>query len=255
MSKLNKSLNRLERFANLANPIVKNASEKETAKKAGEVLTFKIISQEVEDKPIFLPNPFVKIAFDTRRVDQENDRNPRANLQYWHRTDPFITESDEKKLSTFARLMTCLNDIKDEFGTQPEWFESYARQLYDNVNRILRIKQGDLDIFGPQINYLEQLMTARYRMSMEELSNIELGTLKAKLLGKDEALIKRGNYMKEMGLVADGKKKENIIIDGNGGKTTQDSIINAIFGNQPITSNGKSAERTITITIKDNVLE
>jgi len=26
-----------------------------------------------------------KVAFDTRRVDQEKDRNPRRNLQHWHK--------------------------------------------------------------------------------------------------------------------------------------------------------------------------
>ena len=34
--------------------------------------------------------PLTKIAFDTRRIDQENDYNPRQNLQYYHRSEPFI---------------------------------------------------------------------------------------------------------------------------------------------------------------------
>ena len=102
-------------------------------------------------------NGFQKLAFDTRRVDQENERNPRKNLQYWHRSDPFIDADDEEKLKTFARLTKVVNKMKDNLGNYPEWFESYARQLYDNLNRILRVKQADLDIFRPQLSYLEQL--------------------------------------------------------------------------------------------------
>jgi hypothetical protein len=199
-----------------------------------------------------------KYAFDTRRIDQEWVRNPRVNLQYWHRANEFIDSDDQSKLTTFANLMSVLNDLKAEFGSQPEWFESYSRVLYDNVERILRIKQADLDIFKPQLTYLEQLIFARYRMSVEDLSKFGREEIRARILSKDEALLKRGDYLKQTGgIVKDSDNNKNdkqIVIDGN--KTTQESIVNAIFGGTGMRRDGeKNVTRTITITINDKVTE
>lgn len=193
-----------------------------------------------------------KYAFDTRRIDQENSRNPRTNLQYWHRTDDFIDADDKYKLNVFAKLMNVLAELKTDYGTHPEWFESYSRVLYDNVNRILRIKQADLDIFKPQLSYLEQLLYARYRMSIEQLANIDLPELKNKILAKDEGLLNRGEYLNKTGL---NEPKQNIVAvkDGNGASTNE-NIINAIFGNNNFRREGeKNCTRTITITIRDSV--
>lgn len=200
--------------------------------------------------------PIRKYAFDTRRIDQEHERNPRTNLQYWHRADAFIDAEDDVKLRRFAKLMTVLSDIKKKFGAEPEWFESYARVLYDTVHRILRIKQADLDIFKPQLSYLEQLVYARYRLSMEDIEKLSKTEIEENILSKDESLLKRGRYLAETGLVASGDgRNEKLVIDGNK-STTQDSIINAIFGNNGIRREGeKTVERTITITIRDQVLE
>lgn len=191
-----------------------------------------------------------KYAFDTRRVDQEGSRNPRTNLQYWHRTADFIDTDDKYKLNVFAKLMNALTEIKADYGTHPEWFESYSRVLYDNVNRILRIKQADLDIFKPQLSYLEQLIYARYRISMEQLANIELPDLKNKILAKDESLLNRGEYLNKTGLT---ESKPNVTVkDGNA--TIQENLIQAIFGNNNIRREGeKNVTRQITITIRDSV--
>ena len=199
--------------------------------------------------------PIRKVAFDTRRIDQESERNPRTNLQYWHRADAFIDEGDESKLRVFAKLMTILTDLKKDFGTQPEWFESYSRVLHDNVYRILRIKQADLDIFKPQLSYLEQLVDARYRLSMEDLDKLSNNEIRAKILSKDEALMKRGQFLQETGLVSKGNENQQIKIDGNVA-STQESIVNAIFGNTGMRRDGeKTVERTITITIRDQAID
>jgi len=204
------------------------------------------------------PSPITKFAFDTRRVDQEGSRNPRKNLQYWHRSDQFIDEGDEKRLKTFAKLAKVLNKMKDRLGTSPEWFESYSRQLYDNVFRILRVKEADLDIFRPQISYLEQLVFARYRLSMENLEKYSEEKLEERLLSKDEELIGRSLYLKETQteeseLVSKSMSKEAPLQTGG---LTQESIVNAIFGGQSLLKSGdKSVERTITITLRDNVIE
>jgi hypothetical protein len=199
------------------------------------------------------PHPITKLAFDTRRVDQENDRNPRKNLQYWHRTDQFIDDGDEKALKTFAKLAKVLKHLKKKLGTQPEWFESYARQLYDNVYRILRVKESDLDIFRPQMNYLEQLIFARYRLSMENLEKFSEDKIEQRILSKDEELIGRSAYLKETES-DEPAAPQGFSKDSN--STTQESIVNAIFGGAGMRRDGeRTVERTITITIRDNVID
>lgn len=200
-----------------------------------------------------IPSPITKFAFDTRRVDQEGTRNPRKNLQYWHRSDEFIDREDEDKLKTFAKLARVLTDLKNKFGKQPEWFESYARQLYDNVFRILRVKEADLDIFRPQISYLEQLIFARYRLSMDNLEKYSEEKISEKIIKKDEDLVGRAKYLKEVG-ADDGKPKE--IVKDSLTKTTQDSIVNAIFGGDNLRRDGeRTVERTITIKITENLVD
>ena len=199
------------------------------------------------------PAPLTKLAFDTRRVDQENDRNPRTNLQYWHRSDPFIDDEDKKKIDIFARVGKVLNKLRDKLGTEPEWFESYARVLYDSVNRILRIKQADMDIFRPQLSYLEQLVYARYRLTMADLENFSEEKLSERILAKDENLSGKGDFMKVLGDQKDSPK--DIVKDGLA-KTTQESIVNAIFGANNLRRTGEnSVERTITIKIVDRVID
>lgn len=226
--------------------------------------TYKIRSSE-EDSSIGLSartaalktfqSPLVKLAFDTRRVDQETERNPRTNLQYWHRTDPFIDESDQKKLEIFAKLYKIVNGLKSKLGSQQEWHESYVRQLYDNLNRILRIKQADLDIFRPQLSYLEQIIFARYRLSMENLEKYADVELEKALLKKDEALTGKHEYLKATEDKVDVVKDSGVSKNGLE-KTTQESIVNAIFGAANLRTNGeKTVERTITIKIVDNVVE
>jgi hypothetical protein len=191
-----------------------------------------------------------KLAFDTRRIDQEHSRNPRENLQYWQRSDQFIDDEMQEKIDIFAKLIKPMDEIKKSFGAQPEWHSSYARTLHESLYRILRIKEADLDIFRPQVAYLEQLMFARYRLSMEELARIKESDFKDIILKKDESLLKRGAYLH---MTKDNEPKEIIIKDSNSANMQQ-NIVNAIFGNNDFRKDGeRSCVRTITITIKDEV--
>jgi len=202
-----------------------------------------------------VPTPLVKMAFDTRRVNQETDRNPRKNLQYWHRSDPFVSEDDEVKLNTFAKLAKVLNKMKETLGTSPEWFESYSRQLYDNVYRIIRVKEADMDIFRPQVSYLEQIVYARYRLTLDDVDNFSEEALEKKILAKDEELVGRSKYLKatqpEPEVVKTSEVQHTAPM-----ALTQASFIDAIFGTGSLVKGGdKSVERTITITLRDNVIE
>lgn len=215
--------------------------------------------------------PLMKFAFDTRRIDQENDRNPRSNLQYWHRSQEFITDEQQKKINVFSKVLLTLEELKKSFGRVPEWHDSYARVLLDKVVNTLRIKQGDSDIFGPQLAYLEQLMYARYRITMDEIEKIGSEDLKKVILAKDEVLTKRGIFFNSMDdkQVKDGNNAvaatntasavvpTSIVIDGSKIPTTQEAIVNAIFGKDSLTRKDgeRTVERTITITIRDEALE
>ena len=196
-----------------------------------------------------------KFAFDTRRIDQKFERNPRINLQYWNRSQQFIDAEKHKNMVTFGKLIDPLNDIQDQYGDQPEYFQSYAMDLHDLVGRVLRVKEADLEVFTPQLDYLKQLLYARYRLSMEDIERLSRDQLKERILSKDEALLKRGNYLKTTNTKENNNKPTAVVKDGDGG-VTQESIINAIFGNSKFRRDGeKKAQRTITIIIKDEAID
>lgn len=193
-----------------------------------------------------------KLAFDTRKFNSETDRNPRAGLQHYHRSEEFLNRDDEKKVEILARLIAPLNDIKNKYGTDTDWHDSYARLLLDNLNKALIIKESEVDIFRPQVEYLSQILDLRYRLSLDDIAKMSSDELSQVILKKDEKLLKKGSFLKEM---VKREPEKVVVKDGNGG-ITQESIVNAIFGNNNIRREGeKTVERTITITIKDTVLD
>lgn len=198
--------------------------------------------------------PIVKNAIDSRRIDQQTTRNPRRALQYYHRSDEFVNEDVQKKLNTFSRLMGVLEEIKSSYGKENAWHDSYARELYGHVERALRIKVADGDYHEPQLAFLEQLVYARYRLSMEEIDRMDGLMIKKAILKKDEDLVRRGVYLEHTG----GLEKNStgpLVIDGNS-RTTQQNIVEAIFGNNDFRRDGeKKVERTITIKIVDSVVD
>lgn len=242
-----------------------------------------------------------KFAFDTRRVDQDNERVPRSNLQYWHRSQEFLDEEDRNKIDTFTKLNQVLHNIHNDFGGSPEWQDSYSRVLADTVDRVLRVKQADGDIFRPQLSYLEQLLLARYRVTLEQINKLAHDEIMNIILSKDEKLAKLGMIPvvvkttkdSDKGLSKSGDSSEiaainstlrslnsslqnmakqvngvqntsvpsggggsQIVIDCNkNGSHSSESGLNAIFGNVARKDGEKVVERTITITIRDEVKE
>lgn len=232
---------------------------------------------------------FVKTAFDTRRINQETERNPRPNLQYWHRSEEFISQEQQKKINIFAKLYNVLENIKESYGSLKEWHDSYVRVLHDNVSRTLRIKQADSDIFGPQLSYLEQLLYARYRLPMDQIENSDFESIAEILLNKDENLLKRGIYLNQdiskrsqneiSGLEIPQVKPffskstpqqpapilttsqnipeihNHIVIDGN--KASNQDALSALFANNNLVRKDgeRIIERTISITIRDEAIE
>lgn len=196
-----------------------------------------------------LNNPIIKQAFDTRKINQETERNPRGNLQFYHRTDPFISEEDQNKINLFSKLTQPLNEIKQSFGSTPEYLNSYARVLLEAVDNVLRVKDGQLDIFRPQMEYLSQILFLRYRLSNEDLEQKTPGELKKIILAKDETLLKRG-LMPLPNLTTSASqitKTTNI--------NSPENLVQALFQPNLRLNGEKTVERTITITIKDSVLD
>lgn len=199
----------------------------------------------------------IKYAFDTRKIDQQLQKNPRRNCQNWHRSEQFITEDVQIKLDKFAKLYSVLEDIKSTYEREPEYHDSYVRELHGHVKRALKVNEKDADIFEPQLNYVEQLVNARYLLSLDDIILKDAKAIKKALLDKDEALLKRGAYLyrtAEPELQKSSAGNQGFIVDGK--STTQDNIINAIFGNNDLRRNGeKKVTRTITITVTDQAEE
>lgn len=229
-----------------------------------------------------------RFAFDTRRIKQEHEIIPRRNLQFWHRQDEFITGETQEKIDIFIKLNSVLQDIKDEFKTRPDWHDSYSRVLSDAIERVLRIKEADNEIDSAQLAYLEQLLDTRYRLGMDDIRKKSASSLRDIILRKDENLLKRGviydDYKdkfeklesKLMNAINNSVSKHgDMQTNGNGsapnvvnvypGTTAEPKAsssssdgLNAVLGNlfgAGLRRDGeKQVERTIVITIKDNVV-
>lgn len=228
--------------------------------------SFKIDSEPVEIESfarkaalLELSKPTLKkVAFDTRHINQQTERNPRANLQYFHRSQEFLDTEDEEKMKVFAMLIEPLEEIKSQYQTEPEYFNSFARQLYDNVHNIFKL--AEINAFKPQLEYLSQILYLRYRLTPDMIKSASVPELKQTILKKDENLLKRATTAQLLQSVRGDTAAPSIQVssalksDGNASKSTQESIVNAIFG-MPLTrkEGEKTITRTITIQLTDKV--
>lgn len=194
----------------------------------------------------------IKIAFDTRRIDQEESFNPRRGLQHYNRSNEFITKSIENKLINLAKLKNILDEIKISYGNEPQWLDSNARILLNTVNNGLRdnFKDGEYTEVQPStgsLNYIEELLDARYRLKIDNISKLSENDIKGIILNKDEDLAKRN-----ISSIVHGNREvtKNDIVN-----KSYNELIEALFGGVKATKDGKTVERTVTITIKDSVLD
>src|ERR1700722_2582360 len=112
---------------------------------------------------------FTKLAFDTRRINQETEFNPRRGLQNYNRSESFITEAMSQKIQNFAKLRKVLVGLKEVYGKDPEWQDSNARVLLTHLDNGLRTFTQDDDFTESQpgvgsFDYLEELLHVRYRL-------------------------------------------------------------------------------------------
>ena len=99
------------------------------------------------------------------------------------------------------------------------------------------------------MEYLSQILYLRYRLSQEDLQNKSKDDLKKVILAKDETLLKRGM------LPLPERTKASSLSIKDGSSPSPENLIAALFQPNLRRDGEKSVERTITITIKDSVLE
>jgi len=203
-------------------------------------------SMEIREKFIKkASNGFVKTAFDTRRIDQESEFLPRKALRNYHRSEQFISEGMSNKIEAFVKLSKVLEGLKNDFGKEPEWQDSYARILISSVNKGLRTEQKDGDFSEVQpsvasLDYLEELMHVRYRLTIDDLMKMGEADIKKTILSKDEHLI----YKNLMG---------NEIIKQNNIQPVYNDLLEKLFGGIKASKENPEIVRTVTITIKESL--
>jgi hypothetical protein len=188
--------------------------------------------------------PVIKQAFDTRRIDQETEYNPRRGLQSYHRSEAFIAEAMEQKIKNFTKLRKVLCDIKQEYGREPEWQDSNARVLLSTLDNGLRvdIQDGDFSEAQPamgSLDYIEELMHVRYRLGFDALTKIGELELKKAILSKDEEMVKKGTTQPLQ------ITKRDIATHN------YDGLLDKLFEGCRASAEHPDIERTITITIRD----
>jgi len=194
--------------------------------------------------------PIVKNAFDTRRINQYTDVNPRRNLQYYHRSDPFIEKDSSEKIKTFFKLKIAVDSLKEDFLGDPEWLDSYCRILSATVDRTLRIDQKDMDFFKPQLDYLEELLYLRYRLKDDDIRRLSEKELRTLILDKDEKLLQKNIYANYNGggLVKQNNSQPQFV-------KQNDTLIDKLFGDVKATAENKNVKRSINITVEDSIVD
>jgi hypothetical protein len=197
-----------------------------------------------------LKNPMVKVAFDTRRINQYTETNPRRNLQNYHRSDPFITKDAAEKIKTLFKLKTAVDLIKESFTGDPDWHDSYCRVLSAALDRTLRLEQKDMDFAQPQFNYLEELLYLRYRLRDEDIVKLNEKELRDIILDRDERLLHKQIFAKynNGGLQKTNELNNQTIVKG------PDNLIDKLFSDVKASKDNPNVKRSVTITIDDQIV-
>lgn len=195
----------------------------------------------------FFKSAFKKNSFDTRRINQETEFNPRRGLQNYNRSEAFLSEAMGQKIIHLSKLKIALDDLKQEFGKEHEWQDSNARVLLSTLDQGLRTIQKDGDFSDGQpsqgsLDYIEELLHVRYRLTFNDLTKLAKSELKKIILSKDEELTR-----KDVNEALEITKKDI-------GSQSYDSLMDKLFNGVKADKNNRSVQRTVSITIKDEYL-
>lgn len=187
---------------------------------------------------------FTKVAFDTRKIDQETEYNPRRGAQNYQRSEAFITEAIGQKVKNFAKLRNVLMSLKNIYGKEHEWQDSNARVLLTTIDSGLRTIAQDENFSTNQpgtgsFDYIEELLNVRYRLNLDNLASMGEADLKRVILAKDEELIRKD------------VKQALEITKQDVAKQGYDTLMEKLFDGCRASAENPDIERTITITIRD----
>lgn len=228
------------------------------AKKIHKSIENRVDMREFRVESLNELRPIVKNAFDTRRINQDTEYNPRRNLQNYHRSEPFITKESSEKIKTFLKLKSAVDSIKEDFLGDPEWLDSYCRILSASLDRTLRVDQKDMDFFKPQMDYLEELLYLRYRLKSDDIIRLNEREIKNLILDKDEKLLHKQIYANyndnnlHKQTYANYGEAQPIKQTGDAG---QDNLVDKLFGNVKASKDNKEVQRSVTITVNDKIVE
>lgn len=194
-------------------------------------------------KALFSPVSLRKNAFDTRRINQETDYNPRRGLQFYHRSEEFLNDEQATKIKNLLKVKTATDMIKNRFGREPEWFDSYARVLHAALERVLRTGQQDNDFSLAQLNYINELLYMRYRLPADQITSLNEQELEKIILNKDE-LLARKDVFAELSNHAPHIAKTT---DSN------ISMIEKLLSEVKASKDNRDVERSVTITVRDKM--
>ncbi len=209
-------------------------------RKRGQYLHFR-------QKHFLVAPSFIKVAFDTRRIDQNLEFNPRRNLQYYQRSEPYVSNQTADKVQTFFKVKIAADKIREEFVGEPDWLDSYTRILCNALDQVLRVAQKDFDYSTSQLDYLQELLYVRYRLRPEDIVSYSNDELKNIIMNKDERLVRRAifvNYKRD--LEKTGKPEI---------AHSSDPLIEKLFGDVKASKDNKSVERSVNIIIKDRIVD
>ena len=195
------------------------------------------------------PPKLVKVAFDTRRVNQNLDFNPRRNLQYYQRSEPYMDAQTADKVQLFFKVKIAADLIREQFLGEPDWLDSHTRILCNALDETLRIDQKDFDYSYSRLGYLEELLYVRYRLRPEDILRHSQDELRDIFFKKDERLVHRGvfvNYKQDL------TKKGNPEVLAS---SDLDLLVDRLFGNTKISKDNKDVERSVHITIRDRIID
>lgn len=196
-----------------------------------------------------LSGGIVKVAFDTRKVDQVQDYISRRGLQNYNRSEGFITESNVNKIRSLKKLKDVLESLQSQFVRGSGWQDSYCRVLLDGINNALRTGQdndqeySDAQPTTGSFDYIEEMLFVRYRLELTNVAGMSDQELKKILLSKDPEL---GND--DVNHLVSVKKSDVA-------KESYDTLLDKLFGGVRATKENPNVERTVTITIKDKFSE
>lgn len=199
-------------------------------------------------------NGIIKNAFDTRRINSEEQINPRRNLQNYQRSEPFISEDISNRVKNLFKVKNAADQIKGQFIGDPDWLDSNSRILCNAIDNTLRIEQKDYDFFKPQFDYLNELLYLRYRLASEDIERLKEEEIKDVLLKRDEKLMYKSiyaNYSLKDPISKVGD--QSMLIVKQPSYVQEDSLMEKLFGNVRATSDNPSIKRTVSITIDDQI--